>query len=276
MNLKDVAQETLEIIKSGKLPTKLGASIDFAAEQANAVNGTRLYRPEQLQTLLQSAASEQSFKLVVEVTDETTQIAAQRLTQLDGINDVVLLNFASARNPGGGFINGAKAQEEDLSRCSGLYPCLLTQPTYYDENRKHDSYLYTDHIIYSPNVPFFRTASENLLDYLFFASIITAPAPNAGVFLSHQPENNLEVLDALKRRAGMVLSVARDNNHRNLILGAWGCGVFRNDPEQVADVFGDWLESSSFQGCFDRVVFAVYHTAKNKETFTAFQQRFTT
>lgn len=276
MNLKDVAQETLEIIESGKLPTKLGTSIDFAPEQANAVNGTRLYTPEQLQTLLHSEASKQSSKLVIEVTDETTQIAAHRLTQLDGINDLVLLNFASARSPGGGFINGAKAQEEDLSRCSGLYPCLLTQTAYYVENRKHDSYLYTDHIIYSPKVPFFRTASENLLDHLFFASVITAPAPNAGVFLSHQPENNLEVLDALKRRAGMVLSVAKDNNHRNLILGAWGCGVFRNDPEQVADAFGDWLESSSFQGCFDRVVFAVYHTAKNKETFTAFQKRFTT
>ena len=56
----------------------------------------------------------------------------------------------------------------------------------------------------------------------------------------------------------MVLAIARENKHRNLLLGAWGCGVFKNDPNMVADAFGAWLESPTFQGCFDRVVFAVY------------------
>ena len=71
-----------------------------------------------------------------------------------------MLNFASARNPGGGFLRGAKAQEEDLCRCSGLYETLLECPTYYSVNRHQKSMMYTDHIIYSPKVVFFRTGGR--------------------------------------------------------------------------------------------------------------------
>src|SRR6185312_12808515 len=93
---------------------------------------------------------------------------------------VVALNFASAKNPGGGFLGGAKAQEEDLCRCSALYTCQLTQSAYYEVNRATSSMLYTDNIIYSPDVPFFRDDRLQLLDEPFTVSIITAPAPNAG------------------------------------------------------------------------------------------------
>ncbi|MGK7923406.1 MAG: TIGR02452 family protein [Trichodesmium sp.] len=79
---------------------------------------------------------------------------------------------------------------------------------------------------------------------------------------------------ALKQRAGYVLSVARDNNHRTLLLGAWGCGVFRNDPKQVADIFGNWLTTPEFSGYFSRVVFAIYEKSQTKIALPAFQNRF--
>ncbi|MEM7034097.1 MAG: TIGR02452 family protein, partial [Chloroflexota bacterium] len=211
---------------------------------------------------------------VIEVTAETTQVAAHRLVVEEGCDNVILLSYASARNPGGGFINGAKAQEEDLSRCSGLYPCLLTQPTYYEVNRTQKSLLYTDHIIYSPNVPWFRTKSRNLLDEVFLASVITAPAPNAGQHLRRNPNDWPSIERALRRRAGMVLAIAKDQGHRILLLGAWGCGVFRNDPAMVADAFGHWLTQPIFSRCFDRVVFAVYDPGREKKTLQAFQTRF--
>ena len=163
--------------------------------------------------------------------------------------------YASARNPGGGFINGAKAQEEDLARCSGLYPCLLQQPDYYEANRNCASLIYTERIIYSPQVPWFRTRSRNLLDYFFLASVITAPAPNAGQVLRRDPQASARIESALRRRTGYVLAVARDRGHRSLLLGGWGCGVFCNDPSMVADAFGQWLAAPEFQGCFDRVIF---------------------
>jgi len=271
MSLKNIAKETLHILDEGKYVTPSGKTVELFAQQQAAVNGTTLYTPEQAHHLLTKQNLLHGAKPIIDVTDETTQIAANRLVQNEGCSDLVLLNFASARNPGGGFVNGAKAQEEDLARCSGLYPCLLTQPTYYQRNRAQKSLLYTDHIVYSPNVPWFRTHSRKLLENIFLASVITAPAPNAGQLLRRDATAWPAIEETLRHRAGLVLAIARENGHRTLLLGAWGCGVFRNKPHLVADAFGTWLNSLEFQGCFDRVTFAIYDTTRNKETLRAFQ-----
>ena len=274
MSLKNTAQETLNILKAGKYTNSAGQTVEFLAAQQMAVKKTVLYTPQQSSKLLETPAATSEQQPQIEVTNETTQAAAHRLVRSEGCSDLVLLSFASARNPGGGFINGAKAQEEDLARCSGIYPCLLTQPTYYDANREGESLLYTDHIIYSPHVPWFRVRNRELLDDVFLASVITAPAPNAGQALRRDPQCGDEIASTLKRRAGIVLAIARENGHRSLLLGAWGCGVFCNDPRMVADVFGRWLADPRFLGCFDRVVFAIYTSKHNLDPLTAFQQRF--
>jgi uncharacterized protein (TIGR02452 family) len=134
--------------------------------------------------------------------------------------------------------------------------------------------LYSNHLIYAPKVPWFRTRSRNLLDEYFLASVITAPAPNAGQLYRRDPHAGPEIERVLRRRAGYVLAIAADQGHRSLLLGAWGCGVFQNDPAMVADAFGQWLESPRFQGCFDRVTFAIYDSSKSQETLKAFQARF--
>lgn len=274
MSLKGTADETLALLEAGHFIAPDGRRIELHDEQARAVRGTRLYSPEQASALLASRASSDGGRPQIEVTGETTQIAARRLVLDEGVDDPLLLNFASARNPGGGFVNGAKAQEEDLCRCSGLYPTLLTQRAYYDANRACTSALYTDHLIHSPKVPWFRARSRDRPDALFLASVITAPAPNAGVVREREPQAVGDIETALRRRAGCVLSVAAAHGHRTLLLGAWGCGVFRNDPAQVADAFGAWLESPQFAGAFDRVVFAVYDTSKTQGALRAFEARF--
>jgi uncharacterized protein (TIGR02452 family) len=206
------------------------------------------------------------------VTPESTQVAARRLVEDEGVEDLVLLNFASAKNAGGGFINGARAQEEDLARCSALYPCLRAAPDYYEANRDPDvDALYTDHMIWSPSVPFFRVQNRDLLDRAFMASVITAPAPNAGVH-RQRGGGESEVADVLRRRAGYVLALAEARGHTNLLLGAWGCGVFRNDPERVADAFGCWLEDDRFAGRFAQVCFAILD--RGGATRAAFERRF--
>jgi uncharacterized protein (TIGR02452 family) len=274
MSLTGIAKETLQILEKGEFFSKHGNVINFAVEQKLAEKNTKLYRPENVENLLQNIPCDKKQSLLIEVTDETTQVAAHRLVKSEGCHDLVLLNYASARNPSGGFINGAKAQEEDLARCSGLYPCQLTQPDYYEANRSQESLLYTDHIIYSPKVPWFRIRSRELLDDYFLASVITAPAPNAGQVLRRNPNALPDIEKALRQRAGYVLAVAQDNGHRSLLLGAWGCGVFANDAGMVADAFGQWLESPRFQGCFDRVVFGIYDSSKTKDTLRAFKNRF--
>jgi uncharacterized protein (TIGR02452 family) len=275
MSLTGIAKETLQILETGEFISANGDLSNFSAEQKLAEKNTRLYRPAEVADLLdQKIHSDRQSSPTIEVTEETTQVAAHRLVTSEGCRDLVLLNFASARNPGGGFITGAKAQEEDLARCSGLYPCLLTQPQYYEANRVQDSLLYTDYLIYSPQVPWLRVRNRELLDRHFLASVITVPAPNAGQVLRRNPDAMPEIEKALRQRAGYILAVARDNGHRSLLLGAWGCGVFRNDPSMVADAFGRWLESPHFQRYFDRVVFGIYDSSKTKDTLTAFKNRF--
>ena len=274
MSLKGIAKETLSILEKGEFISRSGTVINFSSKQKLAEDNTVLYRPKQVEELLSHTSSEGQNRPTIEVTNETTQVAAHRLIEQESCNDLVLLNFASARNPGGGFLKGAKAQEEDLAYCSGLYPCQLKQPEYYEINRAYKSLLYTDHLIYSPNVPWFRVRNRELLDDYFLASVITAPAPNAGEVLRRKPSALSEIERILRRRAGYVMAVAQDNGHRSLLLGAWGCGVFRNSPAMVADAFGQWLESPRFEGCFDRVVFGIYDPSKNKATLQAFQNRF--
>lgn len=181
MSLKGVARETLALLERGSYTTLAGDTVSIAAPHATAMAGTRLYTPGALAGIGTSARPA-GARLTVAVTDETTQRAARRLVVEEGV-DAVLLNFASARNPGGGFLNGARAQEEDLCRCSGLYPTLtLPQAApYYEFNRAQRSLHYTDHMIYSPDVPWFRTQGRGtLLAEPFLCSVITAPAPNRG------------------------------------------------------------------------------------------------
>jgi uncharacterized protein (TIGR02452 family) len=272
VQLKDLAQETLRIIEDGAYISVSGKSVSIADAVLNSISGTTLYRPEDFASLsVQRSDNDVSPK--VEVTGETTAQAARRLVEEEGIEHVVALNFASAKNPGGGFLGGAKAQEEDLARCSALYTCQTKQPAYYEANRKHESMLYTDHMIYSRDVPFFRDDALQLLEAPFVVSIITSPAPNAGEALARDKSCRDAIRETLVRRSAQVLTVAAHHKHRVLVLGAWGCGVFRNDPTEVADIFAKHLTSDQFRGAFDRVVFAIYDRSYPPRILNAFVDR---
>ncbi|MFZ5893853.1 MAG: TIGR02452 family protein [Myxococcota bacterium] len=249
------ARQILNICNAGHYEAPSGRVVFIKSEQADSEAGTRLYSPEDLALLRDASPSTTPFSTLVEIIDATTQQAAQALSHYDG---VALLNFASARNPGGGFLGGAKAQEEELCRCSGLYPTLLTQPSYYEYNRNQKTLLYSDFTIYSPRVPFIRLETkEAFLERPFYASVITAPAPNAGALARNEPHSASDLPSTFERRWANVLSVAQHNRDRVLVLGAWGCGAFRNEPAMVAATAKSTLSSPRFNGVFERIVFAI-------------------
>lgn len=268
-----IARQTLEILERGVYQDDRGQKVLLCDEQARAEAGTTLHTPESLDELvrrLQDAAPPYEQPAEVTLRNETTLKAAQRLTLREGETSVMLLNFASARNPGGGFLGGSQAQEESLARSSGLYPCLTTQRHFYDLHRGLPSGLYTDHMIHSPQVPFFRTDDGALLEAPYLASVITSPAVNAGVV---KRKGKVSAIRAtMERRARKVLALSAAQGHEVLVLGAWGCGVFRNDPKLVADLFGRLLQGEEGWGCwFRRVAFAVLDN-RHGHIFNAFQQ----
>ncbi len=105
----------------------------------------------------------------------------------------------------------------------------------YEANRQSSSCLYTEHMIYSPDVPVFRDDDDVLLDEPYAVSIVTAPAVNAGVVRAKEPRNVARIEPVMRARIERVLALAVVNGHDVLVLGAWGCGVFGNDPTQVAE-----------------------------------------
>ncbi|MCP3141462.1 TIGR02452 family protein [Pyxidicoccus xibeiensis] len=272
MSLRGVAQETVDIVERGEYVAPSGQSVSIREAVERAMDGTLLFRPGDFRRLMSPESPTGSAPPRIEVTSEKTGAASRRLVEQEGVAHVAALNFASAKNPGGGFLGGAKAQEEDLARCSALYACLLTQRDYYDINRAEQSLLYTDHIIYSPDVPFFRDEDFSLLERPFCVSLITAPAPNAGAAARNTPELLPRVPGVLQARARKVLQVAAHQGHRTLVLGAWGCGAFRNDPGDAAEAFAQALDQ--FPGAFDRVVFAVWERGGDGPNLRAFRERF--
>jgi uncharacterized protein (TIGR02452 family) len=226
----------------------------------------------------------------VTVLNTTTFAAAreifeeQKSTNTSSTTSLCCLNFASAKRPGGGFLKGSQAQEESLARASGLYSCLLQAPTYYKANRKNNRCgFYEDLIIYSPSVPVFRNDNDELIEDPWKTAIITAPAPNRGAIRNQkglsqdEKDEEMEILieKSFKGRIDMILSTAIKFGHRHIILGAWGCGVFQNDPFVVANLFKNALLQKCFEGKFDTIVFAVLDLSKDCMTFNAFEEVFT-
>ena len=264
----EIAAETLAIIDRGGYCAFGGQTVELRGVIDAAVQGTRLF---DLPSVNVSVADSAAVSVRLTVTSESTLAAIERMATMPG-GHLACLNFASAKNPGGGFLNGAQAQEETLARSSALYGCLVNAREFYERNRRHSSTLYLDLALFSPRVPFFRRDDGALLSQPIFASVITCPAPNAGAIRQNEPARTSEIEPALARRARLVLHVARHNGVRRLILGAWGCGVFRNDPRMVARVFAELLApDGDFHRFFDEVVFAVFDQTADRSTLRAFQ-----
>jgi uncharacterized protein (TIGR02452 family) len=268
-----IAKETLSILEAGTYTPEGGRPVSIRTAQKACEKGTVLYTPAALAQLGQPESNGLATRF--EVSKETTLAAARRLSQESALTKVACLNFASAKNIGGGFLSGGQAQEESLARASGLYRCQGRARVYYDANRDCETCLYTDHIIYSPEVPVIRDDAGQLLEQPYTISMITAPAVNAGAVRKIEPDKSEEIGPVMRRRAGYVLAVAQANACEHLILGAWGCGVFENDPKEVAAIFGELLlNGGPYADAFSTVVFAVLDRSEDESTIGPFRARF--
>ena len=227
----------------------------------------------------------------IKVTQSKSLEAVMRYAEDEANSEklIAVLNFASAVNPGGGVERGSSAQEEDICRCSTLFP-VLTQPSlamnFYEPNRKARNPLHTDDIIYSPDIVIIRSdddAMERLdQDEWCKVDIITCAAPDLRPPRPDRFHPNIkpepvkisrdELYDLHLSRAQHILNVAAGQGVEILILGAFGCGAFMNDPNVVARAYVDALKE--YAQYFDVIEFAVYCTPFDQKNYKAFSDVF--
>ena len=262
-NLMAVARETKKITKEGRYELN-GRVIPFPEVDLKAV---KVITPEAGAALTETYAGEPGSTVAIEITTEDSYRAASRFEH------PLVMNFANAHHPGGGFEIGATAQEESLCRCSTLYASINSEAAkeMYRYNKTNVCATESDYMLLSDPVFVFRDERCDFLEKPFRVGVITVPAPNRNgraMFASAE-----KIKAAMTKRIRIMLAVAKDNGFRNLILGAWGCGAFRNDPVKVAGMFKTVLLEEGYGAYFDHVCFAIYGKEDGKN-YTAFREVF--
>ncbi len=251
----------VEAAKAGFYTDCSGRRIDIGHYVAAACYGKQSISP---QTDLPPSSLTLFSETYVQVSNETTLQAAKRL--VDRGKRPLALNFANGIHPGGGFLNGSKAQEEVLCRSSALYLTLINDPMY-EEHRKRPQPDSTDWTIYSPKVPVFRNDEGIPLDDPWLLDILTCAAPYAPT-VGRETSRRL-----LCQRILRILAIAQSLGFSEIILGAWGCGAFANDPVTTAEDFKQALETE-YLGAFSEVVFAITDWSPERRFIGSFHRAF--
>ena len=179
--------------------------------------------------------------------------------QYDNLS-ICILNFADSTKPGGGYLNGRSPQEETICRQTLLYPTLVGNQMYKDNIENNAKIEGSDTMIYSPNVLVIRDNEYKFINQKFCINVISSPAV----------DNRKNVWNAhklMESRIRKIIQLAAYKGNRILILGAFGCGIFKNDPHQIAKIFYKVLIKEKMKDYFQFVIFPIYKDTNNYYTF---------
>ncbi len=270
----EVFQDTMKQCREIKI---LSDSIE------KSIEGTKLYIPEDYPEINKSF-SENNCKITI--TKERTFEASKKLHALYPECRIGVLNFASATRAGGGVTRGSSAQEESLCRCSTLYPCLNTKELsykFYQMHKNKKDLRYTDTCIYTPEIVVIKSDTafpETVPQKEWFkVDVLTCAAPN----LRLKPYNRMnpgcaepirisdkELLEIHKKRGLHILNIAVSNNIDVLVLGAFGCGAFQNNPNVVANAYREIIPE--YKKYFREIRFAVYCPPNDSGNYDKFKK----
>jgi len=273
--LQDIAAKTITALQKGGYPAQ-GHVHQLHIQKS--LEGTRFYHPQEFSKWAEhppltsippnpsSPGQAVHISIIEASTIDGTRILSKALRGDPRPGSKIgVLNFASATKPGGGFRNGAQAQEESLARSSTLYPTLCTregQLFYQLHKQQPQNPFYSHAMIYSPAIEFFRDDAGNWTSPIM-ADVLTSAAVNAKEArqMRHLPwgQTEKEIEEEMYERMARILYVFETRGVRNLVLGSFGTGVFRNDVGVVARIWLDLLKGpkARFSQSFDRVFFAI-------------------
>lgn len=265
MNYIQIARETIKITQDGFYRIN-GQQVSFPEADYETV---QVISPQAGEELLGREISE----CFLETNCEFEVVNADSFQAARKLHNPLVMNFANAHVPGGGFLMGATAQEEALCRCSTLYASIHSKDAaeMYHYNNTNIHPVESDYMLLSPKVLVFRNEKCELLSEPFGVGVVTVPAPNrhgAAIFASGKL-----IRETFLRRIRIMLRVAAQNDFDTLVLGAWGCGAFGNNPKDVACYFRQVLVEETYSKCFQKVCFAIYGK-EDGNNITAFRETF--
>jgi uncharacterized protein (TIGR02452 family) len=236
MGLIEIYQDTKERVLSGEIKTVADILYNFGGGGV-----TTKHKVEEINSLNRG-----NFIPNIQTINSDTVSAALTYSKL---GKTAILNMASAKRPGGGVENGARAQEECLFRCSNLFN--LIDESYYP--------LGINEGLYTTDAIFFKDKDYNLIDP-FKVDVITVPALNLNNSAKYDNLNLVSDYDKItKDKIRLMFYLAKKNGCENIILGAWGCGVFKNNPVDIARLFEEVMyeRKSDYSSSFKNIIFAV-------------------
>lgn len=256
--LKELAKETLDIVGAGQY------KVNGKIVKLGYIEIGDLYTPEYLERI-DVDRLDKFENTEIEIVNESTVDTIFRLKD----DNIGVLNFASAHHPGGGFQNGAMAQEEALAYCSNLFDTLEGNE-FYEIHSKVKSKMYTDNVIIG-DVEFFRTGDFKLAEETKVVTVVTSAAVNMGQVLKHW-ESEEEAKKVMKNRMRKILKLMASEGCETVVLGAFGCGVFKNKPEDVANNWLELLVDEDMKKLFKKIVFAIYDKTGKKGNYEIFKE----
>lgn len=266
-----MAKDTVNIIENGRYFLN-GKKYDIAEDIASAYKGSVLYF-EDLNPFVKKFESSKNLRTFkdskIEITRETTMGAADRLSYSD--DKIAILNFASATRPGGGFLKGASAQEESIARVSALVKCLEKfQDSFYNFHKMNNTPYYSNKIIYSPGVPVIKDENGRLLTEPYLIDVITSAAVNCSA-IPYNGKVKSYIHNVMYGRIKQILCIAAINRVDTLVLGAFGCGVFKNNVSDIAGIFQHILIQENYKKYFKHITFAITdgNMSKNYDAFVS-------
>jgi uncharacterized protein (TIGR02452 family) len=261
-----MCHETEGISARGWYTNAHGGHVDIRAARDAATQGRVAYRPG----VTPMMGAPRHAQVPTFVYNQTTlAVAEARVAQ--GYR-VAILNLASAVSPGGGWLNGSQAQEESLARASALVYTLRDDEFYFDTTHRRNPF-YNDTVLISPAVPFFRHHNGQFIDTPWQADVITSAAVHANAVRTYMPERAGEIALHMEYRTQKVFQVATTLDADILILGAWGCGAFGNNPEVIAQIMADMMFVVDMRR-FAAIDFAVADMYDPPLNYRAFARRF--
>ncbi|KXJ29933.1 hypothetical protein AC249_AIPGENE3144 [Exaiptasia diaphana] len=274
-----IIEQTLKVCSEFKYTLPNGEQVvfgDFESVSRDAQK-TRLYidAVEHLKRLSNGT----NFTTTVEVVNCDCLEEALRL-KTEGFNPAVL-NMASPRRPGGGYLSGAGAQEENLFRRTNYVQHLADPDKRFDPTRKWNYRLPEFSCVYSTNVQVFRASEAKGYAFLpepvgmSFLAIAAYPSPKC-----QGPKGSerlvSEVVEKVKKKIRLMFAVGLDQGHDSLVLSAWGCGAFRNPPRHIASIFKEVLKEPQFRNQYKHISFAIIndHNARGEGNYKPFFDTF--